>query len=97
MRQTQHSNYVQQRPLTIASQHDHQHTEFAGTMAKHPAAPLVRDEEARARCVPDGMVARGLSQPLADNNAGIATWLDACEPARQGDLTRKRSPVPRSH
>jgi GNAT superfamily N-acetyltransferase len=38
----------QQRPLTTASQRDHQHTELAGTKAKRSAAPLVRDEEAGA-------------------------------------------------
>jgi hypothetical protein len=37
---------VQQQPLTAASQHNRQHTEQAGRMAKRPAAPLVRDEEA---------------------------------------------------
>src|SRR5256885_4940639 len=37
---------LQQRPLTVASQHDRQHTRLAGTTAKRPAAPLVRDEEA---------------------------------------------------
>jgi hypothetical protein len=42
----QYSSNVQQRRLTTASQHDHQHTELAGTTAKRPAAPLVRDEKA---------------------------------------------------
>jgi hypothetical protein len=46
MRQTQYSNHVQQRPLTTAGQHDRQYTELAGTTAKRPAAPLVRDQEA---------------------------------------------------
>ena len=46
MRQAQYSNYVQQRPLTAASKRERQHTELAGTTAKRPAAPLVRDEEA---------------------------------------------------
>ena len=46
MRQAQYSNHVQQLPLPPASQHDRQHTKLAGTTAKHPAAPLVRDEEA---------------------------------------------------
>jgi hypothetical protein len=88
-----YSTGVQQRPPTVASKHDRQHTELAGTTTKRPAAPLVRDEEARARRVPDGAVAREVSRPLADNGAGIATWLDAGEPNRGGDLTRKRSLV----
>jgi hypothetical protein len=46
MGQAQYSSNVQQRPLTTTCQHDHQHTELAGTTAKRPAAPLVRDEEA---------------------------------------------------
>ena len=45
MRHT-YSAEVQQRPLTVASQHDRQHTELAGTTTIRPAAPLVRDEEA---------------------------------------------------
>jgi hypothetical protein len=45
----------------------------------------------RARCVPDEMVDRGLSRPLPDNAAGIATKLEAGEPGHRGDLTRKRS------
>jgi len=40
----------------------------------------------RARCVPDEMVDRGLSRPLPDNAAGIATKLEAGEPGRRGDL-----------
>jgi hypothetical protein len=32
-------------PLTIASLHDRQHTELAGTTTERPAAPLHRDEE----------------------------------------------------
>ena len=51
MRQAQYSNQVQQRPLTATSQHDHQHTDLAGTTDKRPAAPLVRDEEANASVV----------------------------------------------
>jgi hypothetical protein len=46
MRHASYSRKVQQRPLTVASQHDHQHTEVAGMTAKRPVAPLVRDEEA---------------------------------------------------
>ena len=45
MRQAKYSTEVQQRPLTVASQHDRQHTKLAGTTAKRPAA-LVRDERA---------------------------------------------------
>jgi hypothetical protein len=37
---------VQQRPLPAANKHDQRRTELAGTTAKRPAAPLVRDEEA---------------------------------------------------
>jgi hypothetical protein len=54
---------------------------------------LVRDEEARARHVPDGAVARETPQALADNTVGTAAWLDAREPSRGGDLIRKRSAV----
>ena len=93
MRQAQYSNHVQQRPLTAASKRERQHTELAGTTAKRPAAPLVRDEEARARRVPDGAVAREAPQALADNTVGTAAWLDAREPSRGGDLIRKRSQV----
>jgi hypothetical protein len=59
--------------------------------------PIVRDEEARARCMPDEAVAREVSRPLLDNTAGTTTWFDAGEPGCGGDLTRKRSVVPRSH
>ncbi len=48
MRQTQYSNHVQHAPLTTASQHNRRRTEFARARARHPAAPLIRDEEARA-------------------------------------------------
>jgi hypothetical protein len=78
-------------PPTVGTKHDRQHTDLAGTAAKHPAAPLVRDEGAHARRVPDGTVTGEVSRPLADNTAGIATWLDARESSRGGDLTRKRS------
>ena len=46
MRQVLYSSQVQQRPLTIATQHDRQHTELTGMTAKRSEAPLVRDEEA---------------------------------------------------
>jgi hypothetical protein len=39
------------------------------------------------------VVAQGLGRSLPDNAAGIVTWLYAREPARRGDLTRKRSPA----
>ena len=42
----QHSGKVQQQPRTAASSDDRLHTQLAGTTAKRPAAPLVRDEEA---------------------------------------------------
>ena len=42
--------------------------------------------------MPDEVVDQGLRRPLADNAAGIATWLDARGLSRGGDLTRKRSP-----
>jgi hypothetical protein len=45
----------------------------------------------RAPRVPDEVVGQGLSRSLPDNTAGIATWLDARELSRGGDLTRKRS------
>jgi hypothetical protein len=41
--------------------------------------------------VPDEVVGRGLSRSFLDNTAGIATWLDAREPSRGGDLTGRRS------
>ena len=46
MRQAQYSSKVQQPPHTAASSDDRQHTQLAGTTAKRPAAPLVRDEAA---------------------------------------------------
>ena len=47
----------------------------------------------RARHVPARVVGRGLSRPLPDNTASVATWLDAGKQSREGDLTRKRSLV----
>ena len=61
-----YSAEVQQRPLTTASQHDHQHAQLAGTMDNCPEAPLVRDEEARARYVPDRRVRHGHSRSLME-------------------------------
>jgi hypothetical protein len=54
-----YSGKVQQRARTTASQYDRQHTELAGMTAERPVLPLVRDEEARARRVPDGAVNHG--------------------------------------
>jgi hypothetical protein len=45
-REAPYSTEVQQRPRTAASSDDRQHTQLAGTTAKRPAAPLVRDEAA---------------------------------------------------
>ncbi len=45
-RPTRYSNQVQQQLLTAAGQHDHPHTELAGTTDMRPAAPLIRGEEA---------------------------------------------------
>jgi len=53
------------------------------------------ERRSRYRCVPNEMVGQGCSRPLPDNTAGTATWLDAYEPSRGGDLTRKR-PLVRS-
>jgi hypothetical protein len=47
--------------------------------------PIVRDEEARARCMPDEAVAREVSRPLLDNTAGTTTWFDAGEPGCGGE------------
>ena len=35
--------------------------------------------------MPDKAVDRGLSQPIADNTAGTANWLDAGRPGQRGD------------
>jgi hypothetical protein len=51
----------------------------------------VNVSEGHARCVPDEVVDRGLPRLLPDNTTGTATCLDACWPARGGDLTRKSS------
>ena len=89
--QQRYSTEVQQRPLPATSIHDRQHTELAGTTAKRPAPSVVRDEEARARRVPDEVVDRGSPRSPPDNTASTATWLDARDTGREGDLTRKRS------
>jgi hypothetical protein len=49
------------------------------------------EDAGRALRVPDEVVGRGLPRSIPDNTAGIATWIDAREPNREGDLTRKRS------
>ena len=41
--------------------------------------------------MPDEAVDRGSSRPLLVNTAGVATWLDARDTGREGDLTQKRS------
>lgn len=43
----------------------------------------------------DEVVGQGLSRLLPDSAADAAIWLDAREPVRRGDLTRKRSSVRR--
>jgi hypothetical protein len=45
----------------------------------------------RASNVPDHVVGRGLSRPLAAKAVSIATWLDAGEASRGGDLIRMGS------
>ena len=63
---TRYSAEVQQRPLTAACEHGHQHTELPATTDKRPAAPLVRDEEAAGsnpatpteKVQVDGMIAK---------------------------------------
>ena len=59
MRQTQYSNHVEQRPLTAADQYGRQRTEFAGTMARHPAAPLVRGQRGQSLAAWDIRGTRG--------------------------------------
>ena len=77
---TTYSTEVQQRPLTAASEHDRQHTELAGATAKRPAAPLVRDEEARARCVPDRLVNHLYSRSLTATSQRHAICELAADP-----------------
>ena len=72
MRQVLYSSQVQQLPLTIATQHDRQHTELAGMTAKRSEAPLVRDEEAASFGLPPlpilGRFApRGSSRPAIEH------------------------------
>ena len=49
-----YSGEIQQHTLTSASSGERPQPALAGTAAIRPALPLVRDEEARARCVPVG-------------------------------------------
>ena len=86
-----YSAEVQQHARTVASYHRHQHPALAGPIANRPGPPVVRDEEARARRVPDEVVDRGSPRSFPDNTASTATWLGAREPGRRGDLIRKRS------
>jgi len=54
--------------------------EFAGLAdAKRPPEPCF---------VPDEVVGHGLSRLIPDSAADVATWLDARDPVRGGDLTR---------
>jgi hypothetical protein len=55
MRQPECSRKVQQRPRTVASNGERQHTRLAGTTAKRQAAPLVRDGEANRWPPPEAM------------------------------------------
>jgi hypothetical protein len=48
---------------------------YVGPTSKCPAVSLVRDEEARARRVPDGAVAREARRPLGDDTAGTVACL----------------------
>src|SRR5690242_14468463 len=48
-----------------------------------------------AACPMERSREREVSSPLADNTAGIATWLDARESSPGGDLTRKSSRLAR--
>jgi hypothetical protein len=73
---------VQQRPLTVANQHDRQHAELAGMTAKCPAAPLVRDEEAPWRS--SNAIAR--HRISAHRPGGQAAW-----PGQRAGRTRTGS------
>jgi hypothetical protein len=54
---------------------------------------LSHRSEDRAPRVPDEEVHRGSSRSVPDNTTGLAACLDAREPSRGGNLTRKRSLV----
>lgn len=78
---------VQLRALQAAADPDLSRWRRRGARCRQP---VVRDQEARAHRVPDEVVGRGLSRSLPGNAASIATWLDARNRDRGGDLTRKR-------
>jgi hypothetical protein len=61
-----YSAKVQQRAHATASNDDRQHIDLAGKAAGRPALHVVRDEEARARCVPDRAANHEQSESLAD-------------------------------
>ena len=88
-RRGRYSSKIQQRPLPTTTTSCRPYPALAGIADKRPTAPLVQDEEARARRVPDEVVDRRLSRPLPDNTADTATWLDARALARGGTLIRK--------
>jgi hypothetical protein len=73
--------------IPVCPQHDgHLHRLLRWkTRLRHARLP------GRAPRMPDEVVGQRLRRPLPDNTAGIATWLDAREPSRGGDLTLKRS------
>ena len=61
----------------------------AASCKKRSKADRPRTRRSRS----SGSLLPGLSRPLPDNTTGIATWLDAREPSRRGDLIRERSVV----
>jgi hypothetical protein len=70
--------------------------ESYGAYAASPAAIAAMLDQAlvgalpsrdRARCAPDEVVGQELSRLLLDSTADVATWLDARQPVRGGDLT----------
>jgi hypothetical protein len=60
-----YSTEVQQRHLTYTGSCGQEQPKLAGPMTNLPGPPVVRDEEARARRVPDGAVEREAQRPLA--------------------------------
>ena len=77
---------IQQHSLTAASTSYRPRPALAGTADKRPAAPLVRDEEARARCVPDRPVKPGQSRSLGDTRPYRLTCARAGQRRRTGSL-----------
>jgi hypothetical protein len=61
-----YSAKVHQRAHATASNDDRQHIDLAGKAAGRPALHVVRDEEARAPCVPDRAANHEQSESLAD-------------------------------